>query len=135
MKNIIMILMLLVSTSCIMHTSAPKESSDFSQVTSIHQFKGIYKNAGDPKGYLSQIIWTNKYMVNKTWKGFEHKDIELIEVASTDNTLTVNAIKGNCIVYSEEYVLNRDFNIADGKIVRGLEISFKFSLIKMSDRT
>jgi hypothetical protein len=117
-KVIIGILAMITLTGCVfVQDSAPKENLEFSQKADLQQFKGVYRNAGDPKGNLSQLIWKRAYIVDNSGRKIPHNEIELIEVLSSGNALTVNAIKGECVIYRQDYVVGSDFTLTDGRIV------------------
>jgi len=111
------LLMLPLAGCIIIGNTAPKGNSDFSQTIETRQLKGVYKNSGDPNGYLSWSIWKAPYVVDIFGRNVPHKEIELIEVLSSGNTLTVNAIKDGRIIYRQDYIQDRDFTFKDGKIV------------------
>jgi hypothetical protein len=109
MKLQTMIIALSLSLSgCAFH-SEPETNQDFHQVSQLSELGGIYKNAGDPSGYLSKIIGISPEA--------NHGDIELIEVSSTENSLVVKAVRNGCSIHEKHYILDRDFKISDGKIV------------------
>lgn len=114
----------LLLTGCIIGNSAPRENFEFLQTTDLQQFTGVYKNAGDPSGYLSKLIWKGSHIFDTYGKNVPHQEIELIGVSSFDNALAVNAIKGGCVVHSQTYVLDRDFTVRNGKIVLKYESNF-----------
>jgi hypothetical protein len=111
MLKIALLVISLILSGCTTH-SAPKDNLDFSGITTAEQFAGLYKNQGEPKGYLSFHV----FRAEKS-KSLPHKDIQLIQVLVSDETFYVNAIKDNCILYSETFILGRDFNIREGKII------------------
>ena len=115
-----LVLILLLLGGCVFH-SAPKNNQDFYHVTQLAEFEGVYKNKGDPKGFLSLIIWGD------TGPNFNpvvpHQDVEFIEVLSTENSLTAKAIQNGCAIYEKSYVIGRDFEINDGKIAIHRDLS------------
>lgn len=117
-KTIIMLFFVILLSSCFVIHDVPKDNVEFVKKTDPRDFKGVYRNAGDPKGYLSQLIWReNDYVVGNSGNKTPHKEIELIEVLSMGETLTVRAIKDECVIYQQDYVVGRDFTLADGRII------------------
>jgi len=115
MKRQTLIVMLLIFLNgCAFH-SEPKNNQEFYQISQLSELAGVYKNKGDPSGYLSAIIWgCSKLNINPA---VSHADIEFIEVLSTENSLIVRAIKNGCAIYEKSYILGRDFKISGGKII------------------
>ncbi|WP_157671778.1 hypothetical protein [Desulfuromonas soudanensis] len=111
-KSTLFILLLSLS-SCAYH-SEPKNNRDFQKVSNLSEFEGIYKNKGNPSGYLSQIIW-NDFKLGNDDK-IDHETIEFIEVIASDNSLIVKAITNGCTSYEKSYNEGKDFKITDGKI-------------------
>jgi len=124
-KSTIMMLLLISLTGCIIiGGSAPKDNFQFSDTSNIQQFIGVYKNVGDPNGYISRELWKGSYIVDIFGKDVAHKEIEFIEVLHIDNKLRVNAIKNDCIIYSKDYVIDQDFTItSNGRIVLKKDIN------------
>ena len=117
-KPIIVLFALTTLFGCFALHDVPKENVEFAQNTNPSDFKGLYRNAGDPKGYLSQLIWRkHDYISDNSGKKTPHEEIELIEVLYAGEVLTARAIKDGCVVYQREYVVGRDFTVTDGKVV------------------
>lgn len=116
---------ILFLNGCASH-SAPKDKINISHTTELKEFAGIFKNAGDPEGYLSRIIWGwGDLKLSSNNSKIQHKEVpELIEVSSNEDSLVVKAIKNECVIYKREYIVGRDFEINDGKIVMHKEVSF-----------
>jgi len=115
MKIQILAVMLFISLyGCAFH-SEPEDNQDFYQISRTSELAGVYKNTGDPSGYLSEIIWGHTKL-NITPE-VSHADIEFIEVISEDNSLIVKAIKNGCVIYEKPYIYGQDFKISDGKII------------------
>jgi hypothetical protein len=115
MKPQALAIILLISLNACAFHSEPKDNQEFSQITQISELAGVYKNKGDPSGYLSGIIWNNIKLIIKP--EVSHEDIEYIEVSSTENSLIVKAIKNGCAIYEKHYILGRDFKLSGGKII------------------
>ena len=108
------VLLFILLNGCAFH-SGPKGNQDFYQISQMSELAGVYKNRGDPAGFLSEIILGNiKPNIDPETN---HEDIEFIEVVSAENSLTVRAIKGGCMIYEKPYVIERDFKIEDGRII------------------
>jgi hypothetical protein len=101
-------------SGCAFH-SEPENNQEFYNISQLSELAGVYKNKGDPSGYLSEIIWGDIKSIIKP--EVRHEDIEFIEVSSTEHSLIVKAIKGGCSIYEKSYIVGRDFKISDGKIV------------------
>lgn len=120
MKHTLVIIFILLLTGCVFH-SAPKDNRDFYHVTQLSEFEGVYKNKGDPKGFLSLIIWGN---TDPQMSPVVHyQDVEFIEVLATENSLTAKAIQNGCVIYEKSYVIGRDFEIDGGKIAIHRDVS------------
>lgn len=138
-KSLITLLFLLFLPGCIIINSAPKDNQEFTKATGVQEFNGTYRNLGEPATlYLSQLVLTNRtvssrndplvedmrgnlvqesYITNIFGSKTRDKEIELIEVESDGKTLTVKAIKDQCIISSKEYLFGRDFTFSDGKVI------------------
>jgi len=115
-------LLLLVFLSGCMLSSAPDDNAEFYRVSRLSELAGVYQNQGNPSGYLSQKIWPDIKEVFpgiKAVKTFDsgHEDIELIEVVPKDNALVVRAVRNGCAVHEQSYLLGKDFDISNGKVV------------------
>jgi hypothetical protein len=109
----VFILVILLS-GCAFH-SAPKDNQDFYKLSHFSELAGVYKNKGEPSGFLSAIFWGDiKKVMNID---ISHEDIEYIEVSSLDNSILLRAIKSGCAIYERTYLIGRDFNMDDGKII------------------
>lgn|GEM_PF-1281281 len=114
-------IVLLVGCGCVFH-AGPENNAEFYQISQLSELEGVYKNEGNPSGFLSQKIWpdiTKVFPDIKEVKTFEtgHEDIEFIEVITRNNSLVVKAIRNGCSIYEETFILGRDFKISNGKIV------------------
>jgi hypothetical protein len=117
-KNVIVLFLVAALFGCVVVNEVPKDNVEFAPKADTRDFKGVYRNAGDPNGYLSQLIWReHDHIIDNSGKKTPHKEIELIEVLSKGDTLTVRAIKDECAIYQRDYVVGRDFTLADGRIV------------------
>jgi len=117
-KTIIALCLIITLSGCFVLHDVPKENLEFAQKIDPRDFKGVYRNAGDPKYYLSQLIWReHDFITDNYGKKTPHKEIELIEVLSTGGSLTVRAIKNECVIYQQDYMVGRDFTLTDGRIV------------------
>ncbi|WP_372522708.1 hypothetical protein [Sulfuricaulis sp.] len=112
--RVLAVMLFIFLNGCAFH-SEPKDNQEFYKISQLSELAGVYKNKGDPSGYLSAIIWGyTKLNINPE---VSHVDIEFIEVLSTENSLIVKAIKNGCAIYEKPYILGRDFNISGGKII------------------
>ena len=119
-KTIIVLTIFLIA-GCAFH-SEPEGNQEFHQISQLPELAGVYKNKGNPSGYLSWIIWPDIKQIRPDIKEIinadtGHEDIEFIEVIPKDNSLIVKAISNGCSIYDKTYILDRDFKISDGKIV------------------
>jgi hypothetical protein len=117
-KTIIVLFLVMTLSGCFVLHDIPKDNVEFAPRADPRDFKGVYRNAGDPKWYLSRLIWhKNDFVIDLSGKKTPHKEIELIEILCIGDTLTVRAIKDECVIYQQDYVVGRDFTLIDGKIV------------------
>lgn len=114
MKRLALVVILTLLEGCVSH-SGPKGNQDFYPISQQAELAGVYKNKGDPIGFLSGVIWG--YTTPKTSTLGSHEAIEFIEVSSTEKSLTAKAIQNGCVVYEKSYVVGRDIKIDAGKIV------------------
>jgi hypothetical protein len=123
-------LMALFLDGCVGGISGPQDNQDFYRVSKLADLAGVYKNEGDDGSvnpnfhrYLSEEIWGYKsnILLGVTGPnlpaGIRNRDIEFIEVTSTDNSLTAKAIKNGCVVYEKTYFSGKDFELKNGQIV------------------
>lgn len=103
----------LLLAGCVFH-SKPEGNQDFSHISKLADFEGVYKNEGDPGGFLSQVIWDTGSNVKPV---VNYQTVEFIEVSSTENSLTAKAIQNGCVIYEKTYFIGRDFEINYGNIV------------------
>jgi len=87
---------------------APENNKEFKRLTDLSSLAGTYKNLGDPKGLLSNILWGDEV---------PHGGINLIQVLVTGKQVVVSAIKNECVFYRREYTEDQDFEIKNGKII------------------
>jgi hypothetical protein len=106
----------------------PQDNRDFYRISQLTELSGLYKNEGNDESenvnfhhYLLEDIWGYKSSWGVTSEnlpnGVHHKNIEYIEVLSTDNSLTARAIQNGCVVYEKTYFSGKDFELKNGKIV------------------
>ena len=114
--KVYLIVLFIIISGCTRY-SAPENNLKFSNLDSAGQLEGIFKNEGDPRGYLSKYVFRDSKPKNIT-----HYDIDLIQVIFSENTLFVNAIMTDCIIYAEKYVYGTDFDFVNGKIVINSDI-------------
>ena len=123
MRILIALLLIALLNACSTY-SGPEESVEISTETTIEQLAGLYLNAGEPSGYLSQVIWGDGAInTGPDKKLLNHSEIEYIQVISTHSSITVKAIAGNCSAYEKEYMLGRDFEMNNGEIILSSEFS------------
>lgn len=120
LKTLIFLLIFLV-TGCAFH-SEPENNLEFHQISQLSELAGVYKNKGNPSGYLSLIIWPDIGEVTPAIKetinsNISHEYIELIEVIPEHNSLILKAISKDCSIFEKKYILWQDFKIKDGKII------------------
>lgn len=119
-KTFLFVFVFLVA-GCAFH-SKPENNLEFKEIADLQELAGVYKNKGNPSGFLSQKIWSDITRVFPDIRNVKtldtgHENIEFIEVISVKNSLIVKAITDGCAVYEEKYTLGEDFKISDGKIV------------------
>ncbi|WP_320055716.1 hypothetical protein [Desulfuromonas thiophila] len=113
MKTALFIFFLLLC-SCAYH-SEPENNKEFHKVSQLSELEGVYKNKGNPSGYLSREIWSDSQLVIDG--KINHETIEFIEVIANNNSITVKAIENGCAVYERTYIEGHDFKVNDGKII------------------
>jgi len=104
MKFIFYFLVSIVFSGCIMH-NGPKDIY-FNEIEQLKNISGLYKN----NHMLSYLIFgatINASLDNK---------VDFINISTKNDTVLVEAINKKCVIYKQEYVLNKDFQIEDGKI-------------------
>lgn len=84
----------------------PKKELEFFAIKKLAELNGIYKNKGNPKGYLSTLFF----------KRLPAEDILYIQVKTTNDTINLSAIDKNCKTYTKQYINKKDFQIKEGKI-------------------
>lgn len=112
-KKFIILLLFLTLWGCSRHI-APENNKDFQRSTELSHIAGTYKNFGDPTGSLSNILWGDEV---------PHGGIELIQVSVYGKHVVVNAIKNECVFYSQEYIEGKDFKIKQGKITLNKDVA------------
>jgi len=105
---------LLFLTSCV--SFPDKGAIDFKDTNNIKHLEGVYKNKGDPKGYMSDRI-PDFIPMNSSKKHIKDNLIKYINVKVINEKIIVQAIKDNCIAYEKNYIYGTDFNFENGKIV------------------
>jgi hypothetical protein len=142
-RKILTIAFFLSLTGCLIINSGPKDNFEFSTSTHSQDFEGVYKNLGDPKSiYLTQLLFKDRiqsnprdplikdemgnlvsygYIIDNLGRKVIDPEIEAVEVSPSANSITINAIKNGCIIYSKEYLSGRDFTISEGKITLSKE--------------
>lgn len=111
-RGILSVIVCLIVSGCASY-SDPK-GSDFRPIKNISETEGVYRNS-TISGYLSSVIWGGD-VLNKTPLAGHHA-IDLIEVAPTPSSVTVNAIANGCVVYTQSYTVGRDIKISNGRII------------------
>ena len=96
-------------------TQGLQKNQEFFHISQLSELAGVYKNKGDPHGYLSKIMFG--YIKPNISTETSHQDIKFIEVLSAENSLTVRVIKDGCAIYEKPYVIGRDFELDDGRII------------------
>jgi hypothetical protein len=117
------------------YRSEPVGNLKFHQISDLVELAGVYKNKGDPSGYLSWIIWPDIKQIRPDIKEIigpdsGHEDIEFIEVIPNDNSLIVKAISNGCSIYDQTFILNRDFKILDGDNAGDNGTPFRFLYLR-----
>ena len=111
---IIIILILFFISGCLFH-SEPPNNREFRNISKVYELAGVYKNTGEPSGYITEILWPDIKQIFGA--NINHEDIEFIEVIPKDRLLTVKAISKGCSIFEKKYILGQDFKINDGKII------------------
>ena len=119
--KIFVILAAFLVNGCAFH-SKPEENLDFYQISQLSELAGVYKNKGNPSGYLSWLIFPDikkqRYDIQKTGSfDIIHEDIEFIEVIPQDSSLLVKAVRNNCSIYEKINTAGRDSKIKDGVLI------------------
>lgn len=139
--KICLIIISLMICGCSYHTS-PSDPVEFSSINDINQLYGMYKNDGEPEGFLSFLLWGDEIHLDQT-KGkdanfvtsalrilwdedigkdikiikLEHEDIDFIKIDGGGGYLVAKAIKNGCIFYEQKYKKGEDFKIEDGRLL------------------
>ena len=95
---------------CIPVFTAPEDNKPFTELTDITQLIGTYRNRGDPKGFLSHILWGAS--VNAA-------QISEIEVLVTENqSLSVRAWSAeHTLIKEQTFTAGKDFELQHGRLV------------------
>jgi hypothetical protein len=114
--KILSLIVLVVLYGCGHHSrhNEPDNNKDFYRISDIKELEGVYKNEGEPLGYLSSIIWG--YSIRTDNGIARHEDIEYVEVIISDSILVAKAIKNGCSVNEKLYKIGRDIKISNGSI-------------------
>jgi len=104
MKFIFYFLILIVFSGCITH-NGPRDIH-FNEIEQLKNISGLYRN----NHMLSYIIFGDTINTSLNDK------INFINISTKNDTVLVEAISEECVIYKQEYVLNKDFQIEDGKI-------------------
>jgi hypothetical protein len=111
-------LILLLFVSSCSYYSGPAEKVQIAESTQINHLSGLYQNAGDPSGYLSQFIWGKDPLhASIQQSNVEHHQIEVIQVMANDNNVIIKAISNGCVLHQAKYIHGKDFEINNGKIL------------------
>ncbi|PLX91004.1 MAG: hypothetical protein C0619_08320 [Desulfuromonas sp.] len=106
--------------SCLSTSTAPPANAPFTQLQSIRELTGVYRNLGESTEnlapvYLSQLIWP-------TDETLRHPDIQKVAVAELETgILEVKAMGDNKVVKVGNFVQNKDFELEAGKIILARE--------------
>ncbi|MDT8420161.1 MAG: hypothetical protein RQ754_06990 [Desulfuromonadales bacterium] len=122
MKRTICAMPLIVTLlcSCLSASTAPPANAPFSELQSISELTGVYRNLGESAEnvapvYLSQLIWP-------TDEALRHAEIQRVAVAERGTgVLEVKAMIDNKVVKVGNFVQNKDFAIESGKITLNRE--------------
>jgi len=89
--------------------SGPENNSEFDRVTDLRSFAGIYRNAGEPSGYLSDVIWHGM---------IPGRTVVNIEVRLPhEKSLSVMALDERGSVLKEQlFEEGKDFKMCQGRI-------------------
>lgn len=113
MLKLITLLFFVLVSACAYQT-APIENREFVSLQELSELNGVFSNKGDPDGYLSGILWGQDSESFDVSLG--HKNIEYVQVATTENSIVVRAIHNNCVIHSEAFRLSNYPLLSDGKI-------------------
>ncbi len=118
----ISIFLFLQLPACAFHTQ-PENNSEYYYISELAELDGVYRNKGNPSGYLSILVLGDLPTI--TDGKIQHESIDLIDVSVTGTSINVKAVKANCSVYEKNYIAGQDFDVGDGKIT----LRRKFNLI------
>ena len=96
------------------------DEADFEFMSDLSELKGLYKNGAYPSGYFSEIFFKNQKSLG-FWD-VDHQNIDLVDISTTDSSITITAVRGDCAVMHQTYMEGRDFIYSDGRIVLGEEL-------------
>ncbi len=119
--KLVITLTIFLLAGCAFH-SEPEGNREFHQIAALSELAGVYRNQGNPSGFLSSMIWPDINPIRPEGKEIingntGHESIEFIEVIPKNNSLLVKAIRNGCAIYDKTYTLDHDFKISAGKII------------------
>ena len=112
MKINLLLLCLVFLAGCVQHTG-PEHAESFKENLRLTDLQGVYKNKGEPEGYLSSALWGQG---PQTYSDDRSYWIDKIEVVPESKTVTVRAVAGECYIFQKRYVEGKDFTIEHGRI-------------------
>lgn len=114
MRNFSILLLVVSLTSGCAFTSAPNQNLPYSNVTTIEDLAGCYKNQGEREEgidviFLSQIIFPEYSPA--------HFDIEVVSVlVESESILYVAGKKDGSMLFEKRFTKDRDFTLNSGTI-------------------
>ena len=109
------IIVLLIS-GCASHTRPSSGSPDLQPISSI-EIAGTFGNNGNPEGHLSSAFWPGGILVSIHKTILYHRDIEQVQIESTENGFRVNAISRSCIIAHRTLENGVDYSTNESEIV------------------
>ena len=107
-SKILNLLICILLTGCVYNTG-PKNNQEFANVADLQAFTGTYNNAGEPSGFLSDIIWPGELL---------SRSVVNIEVKLPhQKVLYVAALDRQGGILKESFFKEgKDFKTCDGRI-------------------
>ena len=118
-KNNILISLVFVLASCSIGSIKPHNNKDFAEINDLKEYEGTYKNRGEPKGYLSKVLWGenhNPFKLGSSSLKYPDRNIKYIQVKVKNRKFTISAVGKECEYFSKEYKKDIDFKITNGQI-------------------
>ena len=109
-------LIVLLVSGCASHTRPSSGSPDLQAISGV-EITGTFGNNGDPEGHLSSAFWPGGILVSIHKTVLYHRDIDRVQIESSENGFRVNAISGSCIIAQRTLESGVDYSVNENEIV------------------